>query len=124
MADLYFRKGQILEIIQGGAISKGKRVTVLQDYTADQNKKGETVKCDYDGRDYWVTNTHLKEVSGVIWRKGQDAKLISGGAISRGNKVIVLQDFTLDDLKRGRDVKCSYQDREYQITPHHLGALN
>ena len=124
MADLYFRRGQILEIIQGGAISKGKFVTVLQDFTTDQNKNGETVKCDFDGRDYWVTNTHLKEISGVMWRKGQDGKLISGGAISRGSRVVIAEDFTLDHLRRGNDVKCTYEDREYRITPHHLGRLN
>jgi len=117
----YYQKGQILEITQGGAISKGSIVTVSREYTIEMQKKGETVSCNYDGSTYEVTLSHLSEVKDPMWRSGQKAKIVYGGALSVGTEVEIKEDFSTSDLRKGNSVKCDYKGEIFLITPYHLG---
>ena len=117
----YYRKGQILELTSGGALSKGSIVTVSREYTIEMQKRGETVQCSFNGTTYEITLSHLKEVPDPMWRRGQKAKLIQNGSLSSGTEVEIREDFTLNDLSKGKNVVCIYKNETFFITPHHLG---
>jgi hypothetical protein len=117
-------KGQILELISSGAISKGKKVTVVRDFSQSDRERGSTVTCSFQGSNYEITSTHLVEVKSPMWKKGQPAVIIESGAISRGTYVTVEKDFNVEDIKRGNNVQCNYKGETFYVTPHHLGDPN
>ena len=114
-------KGQILELTASGAISKGKRVTVQVNFSQSDREKGYTVSCNFQGSLYDITSTHLIEVKNPMWKKGQAAVIISGGALSSGADVTVEKDYNLEDINRGNSVQCKYKDETFYVSPHHLG---
>ena len=114
-------KGQILEITSSGAISKGKKVTVVSNFSQSDREKGSTVTCRFQGSSYEITSTHLIEVKNPMWKKGQAAVIISGGALSSGADVTVEKDYNLEDINRGNSVQCKYKDETFYVSPHHLG---
>ena len=114
-------KGQILELTASGAISKGKKVTVVRDISQSDREKGSTVSCNFQGSYYDITATHLVEVKSPMWKKGQAAVIISGGALSSGADVTVEKDYNLEDINRGNSVQCKYKDETFYVSPHHLG---
>ena len=117
-------KGQILELTASGAISKGKKVTVVRDFSQSDREKGYTVSCNFQGSLYDITSTHLIEVKSPMWKKGQAAVIISGGALSSGADVTVEKDYNLEDINRGNSVQCKYKDETFYVSPHHLGDPN
>ena len=117
-------KGQILEITSSGAISKGKKVTVVSNFSQSDREKGSTVTCRFQGSSYEITSTHLIEVKSPMWKKGQAAVIIESGAISRGTFLTVEKDFSVEDIKRGNSVQCSYNNETFYVSPHHLGDPN
>jgi hypothetical protein len=117
-------KGQILELISSGALSKGKKVTVISNYSQSDREKGYKVSCRFEGNDYQVTSTDLKEVKNPMWKKGQIAVIIESGAISRGTHLSVEEDFNVEDINRGKNVWCKYNNESFGVSPHHLGDPN
>lgn len=117
-------KGQILELTASGAISKGKKVTVISNFSQSDREKGYAVTCRFQGSNYEITSTHLIEVKNPMWRKGQAAVIIESGAISTGTYVTVEKDFSVEDINRGNNVQCNYKDETFYVTPHHLGDPN
>jgi len=117
-------KGQILELTSSGALSKGKKVTVVSDFSQSDLEKGYSVSCSFEGKNYQVTPAHLKEINNPMWRKGQPAVIIESGAISRGTYVTVEKDFNVEDIRRGNSVQCNYDNKSFYVTPHHLGDPN
>ncbi len=114
-------KGQILELTASGALSKGKKVTVDRNFSQSDRDKGYKVSCNFGGKYYDVTPSELKEVKDPMWKKGQTAVIIVSGSISTGTKVTIEKDYSLEDLKRDRSLRCSYNNESFDITPHHLG---
>lgn len=117
-------KGQILELTSSGAISKGKKVTVVRDISQSDREKGSTVSCNFQGSYYDITATHLVEVKSPMWKKGQVAVIIESGAISKGTHLTVEKDFSVEDINRGNSVQCSYNNETFYVSPHHLGDPN
>lgn len=117
-------KGQILELTASGAISKGKKVTVVRDVSQSDRDKGSTVSCNFQGSYYDITATHLVEVKSPMWKKGQAAVIIESGAISKGTFLTVEKDFSVEDIKRGNNVQCNYKSETFYVSPHHLGDPN
>ena len=117
-------KGQILEITSSGAISKGKKVTVVSNFSQSDREKGSTVTCRFQGSSYEITSTHLIEVKSPMWKKGQAAVIIESGAISKGTFLTVEKDFSVEDIKRGNSVQCNYKSETFYVSPHHLGDPN
>ena len=117
-------KGQILELTASGAISKGKKVTVVSNFSQSDREKGYPVTCRFQGSSYEITSTHLTEVKDPMWKKGQAAVIIESGAISRGTFLTVEKDFSVEDIKRGNSVQCSYKSETFYVSPHHLGDPN
>ena len=114
-------KGQILELTASGALSKGNKVTVDRNFSQSDRDKGYKVSCNYKGKNYDVTPSELKEVKDPMWKKGQIAQVVVGGAISSGAMVTIEKDYSLNDLKRNNGVWCNYKNESFNITPHHLG---
>ena len=117
-------KGQILELTEGGAISKGKKVTVVSNFSQSDREKGYTVTCRFQGSSYEITSTHLTEVKDPMWKKGQVAVIIESGALSTGTHLTIERDFSVDDLKRGNSVQCKHNNETFSVSPHHLGDPN
>ena len=117
-------KGQILELTASGAISKGKKVTVVRDISQSDREKGSTVSCNFQGSYYDITATHLVEVKSPMWKKGQVAVIIESGALSTGTHLTVEKDFNVEDINRGNSVQCSYNNETFYVSPHHLGDPN
>jgi hypothetical protein len=114
-------KGQILELTASGALSKGNKVTVDRNFSQSDRDNGYKVSCNYKGKNYDVTPSQLKEVKDPMWKKGQIAQVIVGGAISSGAMVTIEKDYSLNDLKRNNGVWCNHKNESFNITPHHLG---
>lgn len=117
-------KGQILELTASGAISKGKKVTVISNFSQSDREKGYTVTCRFQGSSYEITSTHLTEVKEPMWKKGQVAVIIESGALSTGTHLTIERDFSVEDLQRGNSVQCKHNNETFSVTPHHLGDPN
>ena len=117
-------KGQILELTSSGAMSRGKKVTVVSNFSQSDREKGYTVTCRFQGSSYEITSTHLTEVKDPMWKKGQVAVIIESGALSTGTHLTIERDFSVDDLKRGNSVQCKHNNETFSVSPHHLGDPN
>ncbi len=117
-------KGQILELTASGAIRKGKKVTVIRNFSQSDREKGYKVSCRFEGRNYEIKATELIEIKNPMWKKGQVAVIIESGALSQGTHLTIEKDFSVEDINRGYKVQCRHNNETFYVSPHHLGDPN